>query len=129
MKSLRLLVQTLVSFWDIGEEDFMIQGQHVEITLLDVYFLTRLLMFRVVDDLVPVLSHGETLEELCDRHYYATVYVHGTHILTCDIEDLSTQVVVTLVLRVLGSTGNHNILRGQLQIVERAMRATYYEWA
>ena len=107
----------------------MIQGQRVEITLLDVYFLTGLLMLGVVGDLLLVLSHGEMLEELCDRHYYATVYVHGTHILTCDIEDLSTWAMVTLVLHVLGSMGNHNISRGQLQMVECAMRATYYGWA
>ena len=68
MKSLHLLLQTLVSFLDIGEEAFLIQGQHVEIMLLDVYFLTRLPMLGVVGDLAPVLSHGETLKELCERH-------------------------------------------------------------
>ena len=88
MKSLRLLLQTLVRFWDIGEEAFMIQGQQVEITLLDVYFLTGLPMLGVIGDLVLVLHQGETLEELCDRHYYTTAYVCGSHILTCDIEDL-----------------------------------------
>ena len=58
--------------------------------LLDLYFLTGLLMLGVVGDLAPVLSRGEMLEELCDRHYYATAYVRGSHILMCDIEDLST---------------------------------------
>ena len=54
------------------------------------YFFTELPVLGVVGDLVPVLSRGEMLEEICDMHYYATTYVHGTHILTCDIEDLST---------------------------------------
>ena len=69
-------------------------------------------MLGVIGDLVPVLSHGETLEELCDRHYYATIYVHGTHILMCDIEDLSTRDFATIVLCVLGSMGNHKISGG-----------------
>ena len=56
MKSLHLLLQTLVSFWDNGEETFMIQGQRVEITLLDMYFLTGLPMLGVTGDLAPVLS-------------------------------------------------------------------------
>ena len=90
MKSLRLLLQMLVRFWDIAEEAFLFQVQCIEITVLDVYFLIGLPMLGVVGDLEPVLSQGETLEELCDRHCYATAYVHGSHILMCDIEDLST---------------------------------------
>ena len=104
----------------------MIQGHCVEITLLDMYFLTGLPMLGFFDDLVPVLSHGETLEELCHRHYYMTTYVRGSQILTCDIKDLSTRAIVTMLLRVLGSTRNHKILVGQLQMVECAMRGTYY---
>ena len=129
MKSLRLLLQTLVSFWDIGEEAFLIQGQHVEITMLDVYFFTRLPMLGIVHNLVPVLSRGETLEELCERHCYATAYMRGLHILMCDIEDVSRQAIATMLLRILGSTGSHKISRGQLQIVEHAMGGTYYAWA
>ena len=96
--------------------------------LVDVYFLTGLPMLGVVGDLAPVLSQGETLEELCDRHCYATAYVHGSYILMCDIEDLSTRVVVTLLLCILGSTGSHKISGGQLQLVERAIGGTYYAW-
>ena len=54
-----------MTFLDIGEETFMSQGHRVEITLLDVYFLTGHPMLGVIGDLVSVLSRGETLEELC----------------------------------------------------------------
>ena len=128
MKSLCLLLQMLVSFWDIREEVVLFQGQHIEITLVDVYFLTGLPMLGVVGDLAMVLSRGETLEELCDRHCYATMYVRGSYIMMCDIEDLSTRVVATLLLCILGSTGSHKISGGQLQLVERAIEGTYYEW-
>ena len=76
-----------------------------------------------------VLSNGEMLEDLCDRHCYATAYVHGSHILMCDIEDLSTQAVVMLLLHLLGSTGSHKIFGEKLQLVESAMGRTYYGWA
>ena len=69
-------------------------------------------MLGVVGDLVPVLSLGETLEDICDWHCYATAYVRGSHILMCDIEDLSTRVVVTLLLCILGSMGSHKISGG-----------------
>ena len=85
-------------------------------------------MLGVVGDLAPVLSLGETLEQLCDRHYYTTTYVHGSYILMCDIKDLSTRVVVTLLLRILGSMGSHKISGGQLQLVEHAIGGTYYGW-
>ena len=78
MQSLRLLMQTLVSFWDADEEVFLFQGQHIEIMLADVYFIIGLPMLGVVGDLALVLSCGETLEELCDWHCYATAYVHGS---------------------------------------------------
>ena len=66
MKSLGLLLQTLVSFWDVDEEVFLFQGQRIEITLEDVYFITGLPILGVVGDLVPVLSQEDTLEDLCD---------------------------------------------------------------
>ena len=129
MKSLRLLLQTLVSFWDIGEEAFLIQEQCVEIMLLDVYFFTRIPMLGFVGDLVLVLSRGETLEELCERHYYMTSHVHGSHILMCEIEDVSTWAIATMLLCILGSTRSHKISGGQQQIIEHAMGGTYYAWA
>ena len=92
------------------------------------YFITGLPILGVVGDLAPVLSRGETLEDLCDRHYYATTYVCGSYIPMCDIEELSTLVVGTLLQCILGSTGSHKISSGQLQLVERAIGGTYYAW-
>ena len=85
-------------------------------------------MLGFVGDLALVLSHGETLEELCERHYYVTAYMRGSHILMCDIEDASTWAIGTMLLHILGSTGSHKISGGKLQIVERAMGGTYYGW-
>ena len=95
----------------------------------DVYFFTGLPMLGVISDTTPKLSHGETLDDLCERHYYASTYVHGSYILICDIESLSTRAVVAMVVWILGSSGPHKISRGQLQMVERVMAGTYYGWA
>ena len=118
-----------MSFWDVGGECFIIQGQHVEITLRDVYFLTGLPMLGVFGNMAPKLSHGESLDDICERHYYASMYVCGSYILYFHIESLSTRVVVVMVLRILGSSGNHKISGGQLQMVESAMGGTYFGWA
>ena len=71
-------------------------------------------MLGVVGDLAPVLSRGETLEELCERHCYMTAYVRGLHILTCDIEDVLTRAIATMFLRILGSMGSHKLYGMQL---------------
>ena len=105
-------MQTLISFWDVAKEVFLFQGQRIEIMLEDVYFITGLPILGVVGDLAPILSRGETLEDLCDRHCYATAYVHDSYILMCDIKDLSTQTVGTLLQHILGSTRSHNIYGG-----------------
>ena len=86
-------------------------------------------MSVVVGDLAPVLSHGETLEELCERHCYATRYMCGSHILMCDIEDVLTWAIATMPLHILGSAGSHKISGGNMQIIECAMGGTYYAWA
>ena len=76
-----------------------------------------------------VLSNGEMLEDLCDRHCYATTYVHGSHILKSDIEELSTWAIAAMVLCILDSSGNHKISGVQIQMVMCALRGTYYGWA
>ena len=96
MQSFGSLMQTLISFWDVTEEVFLFQGQCIEITLEDVYFITGLPILGVVGDLAPVLSQGETLEDLCEQNCYATAYVCGSYILMCDIEELSTWAMGTL---------------------------------
>ena len=75
-----------------------------------------------------MLSRGETLEDLCDRHCYTTAYVHDSYILMCDIKELSTWAVGTLLQRILGSMGSHKIFGGQLQLIECAIGGTYYAW-
>ena len=94
----------------------------------DVYFLTGLPTLGVVGDLAPMLSWEETLQELCDRHCYAMAYVHGSYIMMCDIEDLPTWAMVTLLQHILGSTGSHKISGRQLQLVEHAIGGMYYGW-
>ena len=82
--------------------------------LHDVYFLTGLPMLGVIGDMAPNLSHGETLEELYERHYFASAHVWVSCILMCDIDIISTRAVATMVLWILGSTGNHKVSRGKL---------------
>ena len=50
MQSAALLLNQLISFWEPNIQDFRVQGERVDLTLTDVYFLTGLpYLGRVAD--------------------------------------------------------------------------------
>ena len=97
--------------------------------LLDVYFFTRLPVLGVIDDTISKITHGVSLEDLRDRHCYASASMHSSYILVCYIERLDTQFVVVMVLRILGSLGPYKISGDQPHMVEHFLRGTYFGWA
>ena len=50
MQSAALLLNRLISFWELDTHAFRVQGERVDLTLTDVYFLTGLpCLGRVAD--------------------------------------------------------------------------------
>ena len=119
----------LVIFWDRYSKCFIIQGERLEITLWDVYFMTSLPPLVVIGDISSKLSRGVLMDGLCVRNLDATTYVHASYILVHDIENLETRVVETLVLWLMGLKGPHRISGYQLVMVKSVVRGTYYGWA
>ena len=95
-------------FWDQEVECFIIYGEWIEITLLDVYFLTGFPMLGVSSDTTSKLTHGVSLDDLCDRNSYASSSMHTLYILVCDIESLHI-LIEAMVLCILGSSIPHKI--------------------
>ena len=54
------------------------------------------------------VANRDTLDELYQNHYYGSAYMRESHILVCDIEDVSTRAVAVMVLCILGSLESHN---------------------
>ena len=104
MCSTKCLLDKMVRFWDLDAEFFIIQEERIEITLIDIYFLIMLPMLGVIDDTMPKLTHGVSLDNLCERHCYASAMVHSSYILVCYIESLANREVVVMVLWILGSS-------------------------
>ena len=90
MRSTKLLRYKLVSYLDQEVECFMIHGEWLEITLHDVYFLKGLPILGVIDDTTPKLPRGVSMDDLCDRHRYASAYVHTSYIPLYELESLET---------------------------------------
>ena len=84
----------------------------MEITHLDMYFLTRLPWLGVINYISLKLLRGVLMDDLCVRYCYSMDYVHASYILVCDIETLETCAVAALVLHILGLKGPHKIFSG-----------------
>ena len=97
--------------------------------LLNIYIFYWLHILGVIYDSTLNLSHGVSLDDLYEKHFYASTSVHSSYILVCDIESLENWVVVAMVMWILGSSKPHNISGGQLQMVGHVLRETYFGWA
>ena len=102
----------IVSYWDLDQEVFVMQGHKIELTLQDTYFLTRWPSLGVVGYIHLVLPHGRNITELMEHHCRWGVGVKGTTILLVDLERLETQAISTFLLRFLGSQAFHHVTRG-----------------
>ena len=98
----------------------------IELTIQDIYFLTRLPPLGVVGDIHPVLPHGRNIVEFVDRHCGLGAHAKGTTIMISDLERLETRDVVATVLQILGSHEFNHITWRHMMLVESVLRGTYY---
>ena len=88
MHSEKILLKKLVRYWDLKVELFMIQGEKLEITHYDVYFLRGLLVLGVISDMTLKFLRGVSMYDLFSRNCYASTFVHNSYILVCNIASL-----------------------------------------
>ena len=69
IRSVALLLNRLVSFWEPDIQAFRVQGERVDLTLTDVYFLTGLPCLGRVSDTQPRvfadIDMDDMLEQFC----------------------------------------------------------------
>ena len=90
MHSEKILLAKLVSYLDRDSECFIIQGEGLDITLLDVYFFTGFPLLGMIGETSPNLPRGVSMDDLCSRNCYASAYVHNSYILLCKTKSLET---------------------------------------
>jgi hypothetical protein len=123
--SARLLSQ-IIEYWNVDDEVFIVHGEQIELTLIDIYFLTGLPIYGVVGDILPMLPRGLSLKEFIDRHCTRGSQVHDGLISIRDIARLETRAVATAIVRILGSHAPHRVFGVQMMIVERVLEGTYF---
>jgi hypothetical protein len=85
----------------------------------DLYFLTGLPFWGMALPVDPQLPGDERLVYLEHCHYLGPSPMSGLVICIKVIDDLFTQCITAMVVRIYGSLETQRIIRGQLRIVER----------
>ena len=128
MRSAGLLLNRLVGFWEPDALAFCVQGERVDLTLTDVYFLTGLPCLGRVADTQPRVSADLDMEDMVERFCRPDARVHRNALLVRDLRERAVQAMATCVVRILGSQSPEKVSGGQMQIVERVLGGTYFAW-
>ena len=85
MRSAALLLNRLISFWEPYIQAFRVQGERVDLTLTDVYFLTGLPCLGRVVDTQPRVSADIDMDDMLERFCGPEARVHRNALLVRDL--------------------------------------------
>jgi hypothetical protein len=94
----------------------------------DVYFLTGLPFHGMALPIDPQLPGDERVGDLVVRHCSGPNPMSGSVIRIEAIDDLLTECIDAMVVRIYGSLGTQQITGGQLRIVERVLDGDLFSW-
>ena len=124
MRSAGLLLNRLVRFWEPGTLAFRVQGERVDLTLTDVYFLTGFPCLGRVADTQPRVSADLDMDDMVERFYWPEARVHRNALLVRDLREPVVQAMAACVVRILGSQSPEKVSGGQMQLVEHGARCS-----
>ena len=128
MRSAGLLLNRLVGFWEPNILAFRVQGERVDLTLTDVYFLTGLPCLGRVADTQPRVSANLDMDDMLEQFCGPEARVHRNALLVRDLREPEVQSMAACVVRVLGSQSPERVSGGQMQLVECVLGGVYYAW-
>ena len=118
------LLEFLINYWDLNLGAFDLQGEILEITLEDIYFIIGLSQRGTPVNLEGT-SRGSDLQSVQD---YINTYCmpgtqkRGTCICIAHIHSFTLQVLVSTVVRVAGSSSLHLANRNQMRIAMECLQ-------
>lgn len=62
------LLSRIVSYWDLDQEAFVVQGHRIKLMVQDIFLLTGLPPLGVVWEIHPMLLHGKHIQEFVEHH-------------------------------------------------------------
>ena len=112
------ILEFLVHYWDHDLGMFNIQGETLEITTQDIYFITGLSHRGAPVNLEGTGRGGDPLsvQNYVDVFCRPGTQKKGSSVLITDIQDLTLQVLASTIVRLSGSTGLHMATRTQMRV-------------
>ena len=119
----------MINYWDHDLGAFDLQGEILEITLEDIYFISGLSRRGAPVNLEGTGTGGDLLRF---HNYIDTYYVPGTQKMgTCipivHIRSLPLQVLVSTIVRVVGSSSLHLATRNQMIILVECLQGALFD--
>lgn len=101
------LLRYLISLWDINQEIFVISDHELELTTLDIYFVTRLSHRGEPVNLYGSCPIGASISSLLAEHFHEGLKSKSGKIKISNVRDLTLRVLLLTINRVARSQVEH----------------------
>ena len=124
------ILEFMINYWDHDLGMFNLQGETLDITTKDLYFIT-VLSHRGA--LVNLEGTGRGGDPLSVQNYIDVFCTPGTQkrgscVPIAHICDFKLQVLTSTIVRIAGSSSLHLATRNQMRLVVDCMHGALYDW-
>ena len=122
--------ELLINYWDHDLGAFDLQGEILEITLEDIYFITGLSRWGALLNLKCTGRGGDLLsvQNYIDTYCAPGTHKRGTCIPIVHIRSFPLKVLVSKIVRVARSSSLHLETRNQMRIAVECLQGDLYDW-
>jgi len=130
MRSNVCLLEFMVNYWDHDMGMFNLQGETLELTVEDIYFITGLSQRGALVNLEGTSRGGDPLsvQNYVDMFCTLGTQKRGSSVIIADIQDFTLQVLASTIVRLSGSSGLHMATRNQMRVAVDCFRGALYDW-
>ena len=124
------ILEFMVNYWDHKMGMSNLQGETLELTVEDIYFITGLSQWGPPMKLEGIGRGGDPLsvQNYVDIFCTPGTQNKGSSILLVDIQDFTLQVLSSTIMRIAGSSALHLATRNQMRIAVDCFRGALYDW-
>jgi hypothetical protein len=123
------LLNSLVDYWHLDAEAFMIEGKSLVPTTEDIYFLTGLSRRGELVNLQTFPVGPSKVSELIEEYCEAKTNQRTSSVPISRITSLTLQTILSLIGWITGSIAVHQASRAQMNCAIQCMNAQIFDWS
>ena len=124
------LLEMLIGDWDHELGLFDLQGEILEITVEDIYFITGLSRKGMPVKLEGIGRGGDpmSVQDCINAYCPSGTHKKGTCVPISQITSFPLQVIISTVERIVGSSSLHSASRTHMQVAVACMQGMVFDW-